>query len=192
MRPSASPRSSWFGAVVAFSMLLAALPAVAGNTSRMGQSPETTILQGTVTITTTRNGKFTYISMPPRALGAPLSAAFVVSYAHPGDSPIKFEGGAELIYDGRLLVVIPSIGQGWVFRLDLMHTVLKAAAHPAPEATGQLKAATRRLPMVPANVVAIEQRWWDRDDFPFPTTHDEFVKWHQQLLRNLGRPGAVE
>jgi hypothetical protein len=187
MRPSAISSSFCVGAVVALSMLLTALPALADNTAGTGQLPETAILQGNVTITTTGNGKFTYISMPPRALGAPLSAAFVVSYAHPGDSPIKFEGEAELIYDGRLLVVIPSVGQGWVFRLDLMHTVLK---HPAPEGNGPPEAATSRLPMVPAKVVAIEQRWWDRDDFPFPTTHDEFVKWHQQLLRDDGRPAV--
>jgi hypothetical protein len=192
MRPSTGPPSSRLGPLVTLSMFLTALPALAADTVGAGQLPEATILQGTVTITTTGNGKFTYISMPPKALGAPLSAAFVVSFAHPSDSPIKFEGEAELIYDGRLLVVIPSQGQGWVFRLDLMHSVLPAAAHPGRESNGPPKAGGSLLPTVPAKVVAIEQRWWERDDSPFPTTHDEFVKWHQQLLRNVGRPAGTD
>jgi len=189
MRASVNCPASWVGPVVGLSMLLAALPTLAADTATVQQEPEITIVQGTVTITTTGDRRFAYVSMPPKVIGAPLSAAFVVSYAHSTDSPIEFEGDAELIYDGKLLIVIPSVRPGWVFRLDLQpHAVAPSAAHPAPETNGLPEAGRSPLLAVPPNVVAIEKRWWDRGDFPFPTTHEEFVKWHQQLLKNLARP----
>jgi hypothetical protein len=175
MRTSASPAASWVGPVVAFSLLSVASPARAADTLTVEQQSEITMVHGTVTITTTGDGRYTYLSMPPRVIGAPLSAAFVVTYARSTDSPIEFEGDAELIYDGRLLVVIPSLHSGWVFRLDLHPGVVEQAGG------GPLLA-------VPSNVLSIEKRWWDRSDFPFPTTHEDFVKWHQQLLKNQARP----
>jgi hypothetical protein len=59
MRLSRNAPPSWLASLVASSMFLTVLPALAADTAGAGQLPETTILQGTVTITTTSSGRFT-------------------------------------------------------------------------------------------------------------------------------------
>ncbi len=73
---------------------------------------------GRVTVTTSKDRKFAYITLAPKRINEPLAAAYVVQYASDTQRPIDFSGQARLSASAFALEVKPQHTGGWIFELS--------------------------------------------------------------------------
>ncbi len=113
--------------------------------------------QGTVTVSTSADGKAVLVSLPPAHPGGPLTAAFVVQWEKPVDPPIEYRGEAKLAFTQLSLMVKPLDQPGWFFKID---------------AYGD------RIPpeVKVMDVVGIASYAWGPQDQSFPTSHEQFAE----------------
>lgn len=124
--------------------------------------------EGLVTMSTSSDGLWTYVTMPPSAGKNALDAALVVQYPRSSPcSPIEFEGRAVLEYRSAgeeklpsvlALGVKPESRRGWFFRL--------------PQFGGDTPAGLA----VVEPIAGIAIYMWDAHDRAAPSSHRQFVK----------------
>lgn len=122
---------------------------------------EAVVFKGIVTITTSSDGMWTFVTLPPVEAGKPLAAAFALQYDNAATSPISFKGEGELVFTKIALMVKARDGRTWLFKL--------------PEYGGDIPAGASVV-----EPIGIARYTWRPAEHVFPSSHDEFVERHSQ------------
>lgn len=159
--------------VLVFGWLIGVTPAAVKP--RVAAKPAQTLPHALpVTLTTSSDGKWTYISVSPSQAGTPLAAAYIVEYAVAAKRLIHFSGQAMIETTNNALQVKPEAGIGWIFVLSQYHKGAPAGVAVVRGLAGIIRFDTQSLTAVVR-----------------PVSHADFVARAHKLVLGIMKGGLA-
>lgn len=153
-------RTNWWVSHGRFAVALAALCVLGSVVSTATDNEKGPIvLTGTVTMSTSANGEWTFVTIPASERSKPLVAAYVIQHMKPLSSPISFAGEGTLRFGSSFLTVQATAGPAWSFQTNRNTGSLRKQGS-AHEVAG----------------IATYGEWSPSAGERFPASHEEFVK----------------
>jgi hypothetical protein len=186
MRGPSGRHSRWILAALLAPIVFSCVSTLAGQ---IIPPQDVIVLSGIVTMSTTTDGRRTYITLPAQKPGQPLRAGFVVQYfPTPPSPPFGFDGQAKVIFGVGFVMIKPVDRLGWLFKLPQCCSALPSLGSETDRITlltGERGATEIASNLLTVGAVGVEHYWWEPEDVKFPATHEEFVKWHEEQLKHL-------